>query len=221
MMNILIVEDDLEIADSLNMFLHASGFDTEHLASGEKVIETVKDSKPDLILLDVMLPNVDGVTCCKRIREFSDVPIIIMTAKVEEIDRLIGLEAGADDYVCKPFSAMELILRIKAILKRSNKNSSQNEFMLNHETYQVFYQNNVAELTHVEFSLFNLLYSRPRQIFSRNQILDLAYPDSHDISDRTIDTHIKNIRNKVKQLGVENSVIDSVYGVGYKYVKPE
>ena len=221
MSSILIVEDDLEIAENLILFLQASNYETVHLSSGEHVISTVKKNDSDLILLDLMLPVVDGTTLCKQIREFSEVPIVMMTAKVEEIDRLIGLEAGADDYVCKPFSAAELVLRIKAILRRTFANKKQSTFTINKEKFQLSYQGIIVELTSVEFALLGLLSSRPEQIYSRNQILDLAYPDMRDISDRTIDSHVKNIRNKIKTIGIESIVIESVYGAGYRYVEPK
>jgi len=217
---VLIVEDDIEIAENVILFLQANEFETGHLISGENVVASVKQKEPDIILLDLMLPVVSGTTCCKQIREFSNVPIIMITAKVEEIDRLIGLKAGADDYVCKPFSAAELVLRVKAILRRTMKNTTQKGFALNKETFQIFYNERAIELTNVEFSLFALLSSRPGQIYSRNQIMDLAYPDMRDISDRTIDSHVKNIRKKIKKIGINDTILDSVYGAGYRYIEP-
>ncbi|KGJ91685.1 response regulator [Colwellia psychrerythraea] len=220
MSHILLVEDDVEIAESVLLFLEAQSYKATHLTTGEFVVETVKKDQPDLVLLDLMLPIKNGTECCKDIRAFSDVPIIMLTAKVEEIDRLVGLEAGADDYVCKPFSAMELMLRIKAILKRTNRNTVTNNFNLDVETLKVRYLKNVIELTYLEFNLFNLLYQSPERIYSRAQILDLAYPDMRDISDRTVDAHVKNIRNKIKSLGISDVVVESVYGAGYRYIAP-
>ncbi|MCO7224247.1 response regulator [Pleionea sp. CnH1-48] len=221
MSNILLVEDDLEIVENLSVFFEDSGFNVQHLATGEHVVQTVKEQEPDLILLDIMLPVQDGLVCCEKIREFSSVPIIMMTAKVEEIDRLLGLGAGADDYLCKPFSAIELILRMKAILRRTQKDIPQSPFALNTDTFKMSYQGNEVELTNLEFSLFNLLYQHPERIYSRQHILDLAYPDMRDISDRAIDSHIKNIRKKAKSLGLTSNVITSVYGAGYRYSAPE
>jgi len=220
MASILLVEDDLEIAENVLLFLEAQNYKATHLASGEDVVETVKRDHPDLVLLDLMLPVKGGIECCKQIREFSDTPIIMLTAKVEEISRLIGLEAGADDYVCKPFSAMELMLRIKAILRRTKKTPATDTFSVNSETFKLSFQLKSIELTHLEFSLFNLLYKQPERIYSRAQILDFAYPDMRDISDRTVDVHVKNIRNKIKSLGLFDTVIESVYGAGYRYVTP-
>jgi len=219
---VLIVEDDLDIAKTLTVFLNKSGFDTEHLATGEHVVETVKQNNPDIILLDLMLPIKNGGDCCKEIRTFSDVPIIMTTAKVEEVDRLIGLESGADDYVCKPYSVMELVLRIKAILKRiqSNPASFERSLSLNNQTLEITFLNNHISLTALEFALFKLLHNNPSRIYSRDQILNLAYPDMRDISDRAIDTHIKKIRKKIKLLDIESDVIESVYGAGYRYIEP-
>jgi len=220
---ILIVEDDLDIAKTLTVFLNKSGFETEHLATGEHVIDTVKQSSPDLILLDLMLPIKNGGDCCKEIRAFSDIPIIMTTAKVEEVDRLIGLESGADDYVCKPYSVMELVLRIKAILKRFTSLRTETVtqgLSINNKSLEISFYNNHISLTALEFALFELLYNTPARIYSREQILNLAYPDMRDISDRAIDTHIKKIRKKIKLIDIEVDVIESVYGAGYRYISP-
>jgi len=217
---ILLVEDDVQIAENIILFLKAQQYEVKHLVSGEHVVKTVHEREPDLILLDLMLPGVNGNICCQHIREFSDVPIVMMTAKVEEIDRLVGLEAGADDYVCKPFSAKELMLRIKAILRRSQKSAMCPNLAVLKDSFKINYMKKSIELTQLEFSLFYLLYKQPERIYSRGQILDLAYPDMRDISDRTVDAHVKNIRNKIKILGLGNTVLESVYGAGYRYVAP-
>jgi two-component system response regulator BaeR len=221
MKKILVVEDELAIAKHIAAFLKKDNYNVKLLHSGQFVTDTVKSFVPDLVILDVMLPDKDGITCCKQIREFSDVPVMILTAKVEEIERVIGLQAGADDYVCKPFSAVELMLRIKAILKRSNKPVSTGVISLNTESYVLTYQNNQCELSHLEFVLFNLLYQKPGRIYARNQIIDLVYPNSYEVHDRAIDSHIKNIRKKIKSLGIDSTVIDAVYGAGYRYLIPE
>ena len=218
---ILHVEDEQEIAENIELFLKASNFDSIVLDSGKEVVEVVKARQPDLVLLDIMLPYKDGLTCCREIREFSEVPIIMTTAKVEEIDRLIGLESGADDYVCKPFSAIELMLRIKAILRRTMNTPLQKKIKLDLETYFLSYQDKSVQLTRLEFNLFLLLYKNPGRIYSRAQILDLAYPDMRDISDRAIDSHVRNIRRKTNQLGLEKSPLESVYGAGYRYCDPD
>jgi len=220
MEHILIVEDEIEIANHLARFFHASGFTTTHLKDGLDVISTVKQTAPSLVILDVMLPGKDGFTCCKEIRTFSEVPIIMLTAKVSEVDRLVGLGAGADDYVCKPFSAPELVMRVKAILKRTKSQPLSKTLVVDKDKQLVLYKNVKVNLTALEYALFLLLFNSPERIYSREQIIDLAYPDLRDITDRAIDSHIKNIRKRFKQAGAEVKVIESVYGAGYKLVLP-
>jgi two-component system response regulator BaeR len=221
MKKILIVEDEEAIEKYLTKFLQKENFAVDALATGINIAEYYQKNQPDLIILDVMLPGKDGITCCKELREISDVPIIMLTAKVEEIDRIIGLRAGADDYVCKPFSAVELVLRIQQILKRSEKPIIDNSFLLNVQNFQISHQGKVAELTQLEFALFQVLYNCPHRIFSRDEIIERAYPDRRDIFDRAIDSHVKNIRKKIKSLALEETVIDSVYGAGYRYLPKE
>ena len=220
MEHILIVEDEVEIASHLAKFFQASDFTTSHLKDGLDVISEVKKISPSLGILDVMLPCKDGFTCCKEIRAFSDVPIIMLTAKVNEADRLIGLGAGADDYVCKPFSAPELVMRVKAILKRTQGQSSSKILEVDKDKQLVFYKNEKVNLTALEYALFLLLFNSPERIYSREQIIDLAYPDLRDITDRAIDSHVKNIRKRFKQTGAEEKIVESVYGAGYKLVLP-
>lgn len=221
MTDILIVEDDLDIAENMTLFLEASDFNVTHLEEGTHVVSTVKKHEPAIIILDIMLPGIDGTTCCKQIREFSNVPIVMVTAKVEEIDRLIGLEAGADDYICKPFSGAELVLRIKAILRRTQFSPKKTGLVVDEDTFNLSFNSQQVSLTNFEFSLFHLLSKRPGQIYSREQIITQAYPDCRDIYDRTIDSHVRNIRKKIKSLGIEDTVIDSVYGAGYRFLSPE
>ena len=221
MKKILIVEDEEAISKYLTKFLQKENFDVKALATGTNIHEYYQEYQPSLIILDVMLPGKDGITCCKEIRAISDVPIIMLTAKVEEIDRIIGLRAGADDYVCKPFSAVELVLRIQQILKRAEKPAIDNSFVLNEQNYLLSYEGNSAELTQLEFALFQVLYKCPSRIFSRDEIIERAYPDRRDIFDRAIDSHVKNIRKKIKTLSIETAVIESVYGAGYRLVMPE
>ncbi|WP_105169501.1 response regulator [Pseudoalteromonas sp. T1lg23B] len=218
MHHILIVEDDFDIAEQVVLFFKASGFQTTHIADGAKVVPWVKDNHPDAIVMDIMLPNQDGVECMKQIRQFSMVPIVMVTAKVTEADRLKGLEFGADDYVCKPFSAAELVMRIKAILRRCTPTlETQQKVVVDESQLTVTICNKSLSLTKVEFDIFALLFNSPSRVFSRQQILDFIQPDNFDISDRVIDSHIKNIRKKVKQLGFSAKLIGSVYGAGYRY----
>ncbi|MCO7223309.1 response regulator [Pleionea sp. CnH1-48] len=214
---ILVVEDEVDIASIVISYLQAAGYSTEHFSEGSGVVEWVKEHSPSLILLDLMLPGQDGMDICRAIRTFSDVPIIITTAKVEEIDRLIGLESGADDYVCKPYSPRELTARVKANLRRTDRQvSTSNQLVLNQDN-RVSYQANSVELTTVEYNLLKLLYSQPNRIFSRDQIIRSVYVDYREVSDRTVDSHIRNLRKKLKGLELDNELVRSIYGAGYKF----
>lgn len=214
---ILIVEDEPDISENVELFLQHNGFETLVVDDGAKVVATVKQFKPALIVLDLMLPNKDGLSCCQDIREFSNVPIIMVTAKSEQVDKLLGLEVGADDYVCKPFDISELILRVKAILKRAKGLVSYSIVAINPQTKEATLHGQSLGLSALEFSLFELLFRSPERVYSRAQIIEMAYPDNRDITDRTVDSHVKNIRKKFKALGAEDTPIQSVYGAGYRY----
>ncbi len=220
MAHILVVEDNPDIALQVQRFLEANSFTTHHIVKGDDVIPYVRDHKPDLIVMDLVIPGKDGVTCCAEIREFSNVPIIMLTGKAEEIDRLIGLEAGADDYMGKPFSAAELVMRVQAILRRTSDHVYFSIFSVDEEKQQLSYKGDIIPLTTLEFSLYNLLFKNPERIYSRQQIIDLVYSNIRDITDRTIDSHIKNIRKKLKQAGIKENIIESVYGAGYRFRLP-
>ena len=178
----------------------------------------------DLLILDLMLPGVDGVTLCQTIRKQSNVPIIMATAKVEEGDRLRGLEIGADDYVCKPYSHREMVARVKVILRRAipttdpiREETSSTPFKVNQEKMAISVRGHTLDLTPVEFRLLSHLLNRPGVIYSRNDLLDILYDDYRLVSDRTVDSHIKNVRKKLQSHIPEQEVIRSVYGRGYKY----
>lgn len=217
MQKVLIVEDDNDIAENLVLFYRYHKFDTKLVSDGADVVERVRQYQPDLVILDVMIPNKSGVECCQEIRSFSNVPIIMLTAKVEQTDKYVGLEAGADDYVCKPFDVNELILRSKGLLKRTQGSVIFSELNVSKEQGKLEYQGITIDLSVLEFSLFHLLYSSPDRIYSRDQILHLAYPEYRHITDRTIDSHVKKIRNKFKDAGIEHNPIESVYGAGYRF----
>ncbi|KGJ97446.1 response regulator [Colwellia psychrerythraea] len=220
MIKVLVVEDEREIAAQVAKYITREGYKPIVLNSGEHVIDTVKQELPDIIVLDVMLPIKDGVTCCKEIREFSEIPIIMLTARKTENDRILGLQAGVDDYVCKPFSAKELMLRIQAILKRTGiENKQENSgLQLDKNGFFLKYNGQETKLTNLEFSLLNLLMQKPGRIYSREQIIELAYNNECNASDRAIDSHIKNIRKKVRSLAIEHNVIETTYGAGFRYV---
>lgn len=220
--HILIVEDEIKISRLLEDYFHAGNYQTTALYEGNPVIEWVKSHKPDIILLDLMLPGKDGLDICREIRQFSNVPIIIITARIEEIDRIIGLEIGADDYICKPFSPREVVARVKAIFRRLEQSINPLEensslLSLDEEKYLAIYNQNKLDLTPVEFRLLYVLQKTPGKVFSRDQLMDALYKDSRIVTDRTIDSHIKNLRKKLQLAGCLNEIVHSVYGVGYKY----
>lgn len=217
---ILIVEDEEKLAQLESDYLLNAGFITEIISDGDNVITWVKQHNPDLILLDLMLPNRDGLSICREIRSFSSIPIIIITARIEEIDRLLGLEMGADDYMCKPFSHREMVARVKAVLRRFHppaNTPSSNIIKLEADSFRVIAARHEIELTSVEFQLLQALYQQPGRIFSRSKLMDLIYSDQRIVSDRTIDSHIKKLRKKLAELLPELELIHSVYGAGYRF----
>lgn len=219
---ILIVEDEVKLANLISDFLTSHHYITHQIHHGNEVLPWLEINKPSVILLDIMLPGQSGIELCKAIRQFSNVPIIMVSAKVEEIDRLLGLELGADDYICKPFSYAELVARVKAILRRlNNVEPKTNVMQLDESTYSVKYKAASIELTNVEFQLFKLLFNNPNRIFSRDSLMDTMYADQRIVSQRTIDSHIKKLRKKLDELTKTDSVIQSVYGAGYRFVNPQ
>lgn len=216
---ILIVEDEPKLAALLSDYLRASGFETFSIGDGTEVDAWVREHTPDLILLDLMLPGRDGVEVCRDIRAFSRVPIIMVTARVEEIDRLVGLELGADDYICKPFSPREVVARVKAVLRRTHDGAAVQVrgLVLDAHRYRATLHGQDLDVTAVEFRLLQLLVSTPGRIYGRQQLMDHIYPDERYVSDRTIDSHIKKSRRKIEAVDPRAKVIHSVYGVGYKF----
>ncbi len=216
--HILLVEDELDIASVVKKYLVMSGFEVTHIANGYDVVNWVKTQQPDLVLLDLMLPGNDGLSICKSIRTFSGVPIIMVTAKVEEVDRLIGLEIGADDYVCKPFSVKELVARVKVILRRIEQPTKVGQALVLHaESLKASANGNEVELSAIEFNIFKLLQDRPGHVFSRQQIMNAMYADFRINSERTVDSHIRKLRQKMNLLELIDNPIRSIYGVGYKF----
>ena len=218
---ILVVEDDARIADMLDNYLQAQGWRTTVLGNGLQVAPEVRRMEPALVLLDIMLPGQDGVEVCREVRAFSAVPIIMVTARVDEIDRLIGLEVGADDYVCKPFSPREVVARIKALLRRAEgrlgAGAPPHGFRVDDNALRIAWQEHWLPLTPLEFRLFKRLLSRPGHVFSRNALLESVHEDFRDTTDRAIDSHIKNLRRKIGKLRPQGSAIVSVYGMGYRF----
>jgi len=216
---ILIVEDEPKLAKLLADYLHAASFATRSLGDGRDVVPAVRNAAPDLILLDLMLPGKDGVTICREVRAFSEVPIVMVTARVEEIDRLLGLELGADDYICKPFSPREVVARVKAILRRVQRRhdpSTVPRLVIDDDRFLATLDGRALPLTPVEFRLLRTLAARPGRVFPRQKLLDQLYADHRVVSDRTVDSHVKNLRRKLHDADPESEVIRAIYGIGYK-----
>jgi two-component system response regulator BaeR len=216
---ILIVEDEEKLAALLHDYLRQAGFEPHRLGNGVAAVPWVREEKPDLVLLDLMLPGRDGLDICKEIRTFSSVPIVMVTARIEEIDRLLGLEFGADDYICKPFSPREVVARVKAVLRRSGGGPTIRAagLVLDESRCRATLDGHDLELTAVEFKLLQFLAANPGRIYGRQQLMDRIYPDERVVSDRTIDSHIKKLRKKISGVSPEGELIQSVYGVGYKF----
>ena len=218
-LEILIVEDEQKLAASLSDYLTHQNYTTHLIHEGTHVVEWVQEHNPDFILLDLMLPGKDGISICREIREFSNVPIIMITARTDEIDRLLGLELGADDYICKPYSLREVEARMKATLRRMNVQEpvAAVKLELHKSNFHITYGDKHSELTAVEFNLLEALASTPGRIYSRDALMTYAYPDNRVVSDRTVDSHIKKLRKKLAELAPDVEFIHSIYGAGYKY----
>ncbi len=216
---LLIVEDEPKLAGLLSDYLRQAGFETSCLGNGTAVVPRVREEMPDLILLDLMLPGRDGLDICKEIRTFSGLPIVMVTARIEEIDRLLGLELGADDYICKPFSPREVVARVKAVLRRAGGGQTIQaaRLSLDESRYRASLNGHDLELTAVEFKLLQFLAANPGRIYGRQQLMDRIYPDQRIVADRTIDSHIKKLRRKIAAVGAATELIHSLYGVGYKF----
>jgi two-component system response regulator BaeR len=220
-LQLLIVEDENDLAELIADYARAADYIPSITANGKQALQAVRARMPDFIVLDLMLPGLDGLSFCKEVRSFSQVPIIMVTAKVEEIDRLIGLESGADDYLCKPFSPRELMARIKVIQRRIDaKNidaTAVGKILLDEEKHRICIEGIALELTRTEYLLLSCFLRHPGQIFSRTQLLDVANQDSLDVTDRAIDTHIKNLRRKLDVVLPDANPIHSIYGLGYRF----
>jgi two-component system response regulator BaeR len=218
---ILVVEDEEKLARLLADYLIAAGFRADCLGDGREVVPWVRSNAPDLVILDIMLPGRDGLDICREVRTFSRVPIIMATARVEEIDRLLGLELGADDYVCKPYSPREVVARVKAVLRRARTDPAESQvdkgLVLDEAGFRVRSPSGEVQLTTLEFHLLAALYRQPGRILSRGQLMDRIYDDQRIVSDRTIDSHIKKLRKKLAELRPDEELIHSVYGAGYRY----
>ncbi len=218
---ILIVEDEPKLAQLMIDYLQASNYRTHHIASGDDVLPWLEHTTPALMLLDLMLPGRDGMTLCREIRRHSELPIIMVTARTEEIDRLLGLEIGADDYICKPFSPREVVARVKTILRRVRYSPQEAQhaslLQIDESRFQASWRSAALELTPAEFRLLKTLSLEPGKVFSREQLLNQLYDDYRVVTDRTIDSHIKNLRRKLEALDADQPFIRAVYGIGYRW----
>ncbi|MGE5398597.1 MAG: response regulator transcription factor [Chitinophagales bacterium] len=221
---ILIVDDEPKILKVVGDFLTSEGFQVITAETGEMAIHLALSEQPDLMVLDLMLPEVNGFEVCKRVREISNLPIIMLTARNEEIDKLVGLEFGADDYITKPFSLRELVARIKAVIRRTentivNDNSilQVGSLTLDMSRYEGWMDGVLLPLTPLEFKILYYLAANPGLVFSRLQILERVFGEDYEGYERSIDTHISNIRKKLEPDSPESSFIKTVYGVGYKF----
>jgi len=216
---VLIVEDEEKLAGLLHDYLVKEGYDVSVLHRGDEVEGWMHQHGADVVLLDLMLPGKNGLEVCKALRAYTDVPIIMVTARVEEIDRLLGLELGADDYVCKPYSPREVVARVKALLRRAKSRGVSQEagLMLDDAGYKAAISGRDLGLTVVEYQLLKVLFAHPGRIYTREQLMDSMYRDERVVTDRTVDSHIKKIRKKVSLALPDREIIHSVYGLGYKY----
>lgn len=226
MLKILVVDDDTNISELISLYLNKEGYETKEVADGRLAIEVFKEYRPDLVLLDIMLPGADGYDVCKEIRKTSRTPIIMLTAKGEVFDKVLGLELGADDYMVKPFDPKELMARVKAVLRRNilpvEEEKTKNRIVLDNliidkDNYSVTYEGNLVELPPKELEVLYFLASHPKQVFTREQLLDKIWGYDFVGDTRTVDVHIKRLRDKFE--GEHLWSIKTVWGVGYKFEK--
>ncbi|WP_298934091.1 response regulator [uncultured Ramlibacter sp.] len=214
---IFVVEDEADIASVLVDYLRAAGYTPQHFADGELALQAALAQPPALVLLDLMLPGRDGLSVLRALRERGSLPVVMLTARVEEVDRLLGLELGADDYICKPFSPREVVARVQAVLRRSGGQAPRSGLQLDAGQGRAMLQGARLDLTRKEFGLLAVLAARPGRIFSRAQLLDLVYPEALDANQRALDSHVKNLRRKLGAVDPGHDWIRSVYGVGFSF----
>jgi len=224
---VLIVEDEVKIADVMRSFLQSEGFQVAVAADGTQATDRFAESKYDIVLLDWMLPGASGLEVCRRLRELGQPGIIMITAKNEETDKIIGLEMGADDYMTKPFSLRELSARIRSLLRRMNREPDadraksrilrRGDLIIDEDSLQVFHKDEELRLTPTEFKLLHLLASKPGRVYTRMQLLQHAFEEEFVIDERTVDSHISKLRKKIGDTGSEPTYIQTVYGFGYRF----
>ena len=227
---VLVVEDEPKLAALLCDYLRAHGYAPHAVADGPAALAVFADLRPAAVLLDLNLPGLDGMEVCRALRRDSNVPILMLTARVDEIDRVMGLEIGADDYLCKPYSPREVVARVRALLRRSEGAlasahsapgcSRVGGFMLDEGSLRAWWRDIPLPLTPVEFRLLRTLAQHPGRVFARARLLDAIYADFRDVSDRAIDSHVKNLRRKLQAGLPGHDCIAAVYGVGYRLEMP-
>lgn len=219
---VYIVEDERKLAELLRDYLLQEGFTVSIIDRGDNAVSQVRAKPPDAVLLDLRLPGKDGMSVCREIRTFSNVPILMITARVDEIDRLLGLELGADDYICKPFSPREVVARVKAVLRRTSSNQPMEKItigpiLLDKTNHKAAIKGEQIHLTPIEFDLLAVLMSQPGRVFSRNDLVYQIQGYDFEGYERTVDTHIKNLRKKLSKALPGQKVIHTIYSVGYSF----
>ncbi|MEI6803095.1 MAG: response regulator [Burkholderiales bacterium] len=216
---VLVVEDDAKIAQLLLDYLRNAGYEAHAVGDGKVALTHIAQRAPDVLVLDWMLPGLDGIEVCKAVRASSDLPILMLTARVDEVDRLLGLDTGADDYVCKPFSPREVVARVRSLLRRvqGRASTAAQPWSVDEASFRIAWRGHWLALTRQEFLMLRLMLNRPGRVYSRAQLLDAVGDALRDVSDRAIDSHIKNIRRKIDAADPGCDCIASVYGVGYRF----
>lgn len=223
MTRIFLVEDETELARIVRAYLERAGYEVSHVTDGQVALSRILNENPDLVVLDLNLPGMDGMEIAREIRKVNEIPIIMATARVDEADRLDGLESGADDYLIKPYSPRELVARVKAVLRRSGGGQDKPRVLVDHDLvldidqHQVSLAGKTVDLTPSEFSLLEVFLSQPGRVFSRMQLLEAALGTAYEGYERTVDAHIKNLRQKIEQDPRNPQRIETVFGVGYRY----
>jgi two-component system, OmpR family, response regulator len=223
MSKILVVDDDSHIRDVVNFALEQAGYQVQQASDGRAAVIAAQRNKLDLIVLDIMMPEMDGTEVCRQIRKNSSIPIVFLSARDDEIDRILGLELGGDDYMTKPFSPRELVARVKAVLRRTQGGGQENDGLktmehgrlrLDLEEYRAFWEEQELVLTVTEFGIIRALLRRPGKVLTRDNLMDTAYDLQKIVSGRTIDSHIRRVRSKFAEIGAEP--VETVHGIGYK-----
>jgi len=225
---VLVVDDEPKVADLIKAYLEKDGYDVALAVDGRSAVDKTRKEKPDLLVLDLNLPEMDGIEVFRSVRTFTDIPVIMVTARDEEVDRIVGLQLGADDYVTKPFSPRELAARVGAVLRRYSEGTKSaarilsGDLLVDFDRHEVKYKDEPVNLTAAEFKLLAVMAKNPGRVFTRLQLMDSAFGETFEGYDRTIDAHIKNIRQKFAGVdGDTGNPVVTVRGVGYKLEQRE